>query len=696
MTQTTFTTLAVSFAVLVAALPTQATEKPVQTGVLQVHVWEDAQGKQSSIPGATVELSNPNGSIPKRVRQTDLDGLATFSNLPLNSGYRLEVIAAGYGPMPGLTVTVSAGATQTIEVQLWPSQQEEVQVVGGHPPIEVAQQETTVGTEYFSDLPVTGRVYKRGLVLAPGVNDPTGDGAVTVHASRERDFKVSVADRSTVDPLTGRLLSGIAPDSIEEIQVDGADREGYAQIVDNSFLPALREPLSTFSIDVDTASYTNMRRFLTSGSLPPAPAIRIEELLNYFQYDDPVPVAGEPFAVSTELAACPWSERHALLRIGLKATPVQFVARRPGNYVLLIDVSGSMDEPAKLPLVKLALKMLVQQFSSADEVAIVVYAGAAGLVLDSRSDRSAIEAAIDNLDAGGSTAGGEGIRLAYSIATKNFIEGGINRVILATDGDFNVGISSEGELVRLIQAHAKSGVFLSVFGFGTGNLQDAKMEQLADHGNGQYAYIDSALEARRAMVEQAGGTLITLAKDVKVQVEFNPATVAQYRLIGYENRILAAEDFLDDTKDAGEIGAGHSVTALFEIVPVGASDTARAVEPLKYSRLVTKADAKSAELATVKLRFKAPDADVSVARDVVVMNKVATLATASGELKFAAAVAAFGMVLRESPDRGSSSFELARQLATAGVGHDPNGQRHEFVQLIGKAVELQRLRGATN
>ncbi len=340
--------------------------------------------------------------------------------------------------------------------------------------------------------------------------------------------------------------------------------ESYAHRVDADYRNVAHDPLSTFSIDVDTASYSNVRRFVEQGQRPPIDAVRIEELLNYFPYDDPLPAAGEPFSVHTELASCPWNDSHRLMRVALRATPVEFVERKPGNFVFLIDVSGSMEAPDKLPLVKSAMKLLAGQMLAQDRVAIVVYAGAAGLVLPTTAgnDRAAIDAAIEELQAGGSTAGGEGIQLAYATARQQFVRGGINRVILATDGDFNVGVSSEGELTRLIEGQAKSGVFLTVLGFGDGNLKDSTMEALADHGNGQYAYIDSQIEAQRALVEQAGGTLITVAKDVKIQVEFNPKFVSSYRLIGYENRLLAAEDFRDDSKDAGEIGAGHSVVAL--------------------------------------------------------------------------------------------------------------------------------------
>jgi len=499
-------------------------------------------------------------------------------------------------------------------------------------------------------------------------------------------------------PASGHLGETITTVFLLETEMQES-RENYAHREDAGFRRVAVEPLSTFAIDVDTASYSNVRRFLTDGRQPPPDAVRIEELLNYFVYDDPLPVGGEPFSVSTEVGACPWEPGHRLLRIGLRAAPIEFMGRRPGNYIFLVDVSGSMNEPEKLPLVQESLRMLAGQLTGSDRVSIVVYAGAAGVVLPptSGSDRGALEEAIDAMQAGGSTAGGEGIQLAYDIARENLVPGGINRVILATDGDFNVGPSSDGELVRLIEEQAATGVFLTVLGFGTGNLQDAKLEALADRGNGQYAYIDSELEARRALVEQAGGTLATVASDVKMQVEFNPAQVEAYRLIGYENRLLAAGDFRDDAKDAGEIGAGHSVIALYELVPASreAHDDptlARPLDPLRYQVLVPNDASASGELATVKLRFRPPEGGESVEREVVVRH--GETGRTPDELRFAAAVAAFGMVLRDSPFRGSATLEISRQLAESSIGSDPDGQRAAFVRLVDRAREVVRERVA--
>jgi Ca-activated chloride channel family protein len=385
------------------------------------------------------------------------------------------------------------------------------------------------------------------------------------------------------------------------------DREQYARIYDNRFLATGTHPLSTFSIDVDAASYSNIRRFLTSGQRPPADAVRIEEMINYFSYTYPEPDGSEPFSVTTEMGPAPWNPQHQLVLVGLQGRRISRENLPPSNLVFLLDVSGSMNAPDKLPLVQSAFRLLVKQLRREDRVAIVVYAGAAGLVLPSTpgSERDQILAAIDQLEAGGSTAGGAGIQLAYRVAKEHFIPGGNNRVILATDGDFNVGVSSDAELVRMIEEKRNEGTYLTVLGFGTGNLQDAKMEQLADKGNGNYAYVDNINEARKVFVHELGATLLTIAKDVKIQVEFNPARVQAYRLIGYENRILASEDFNDDARDAGELGAGHSVTALYEIVPAGQplDVSVGKVDSLKYQPVATERRTyASSEYRSIKLR----------------------------------------------------------------------------------------------
>jgi Ca-activated chloride channel family protein len=467
--------------------------------------------------------------------------------------------------------------------------------------------------------------------------------------------------------------------------------ERYAQIDENPFLEASRAPLSTFSIDVDTASYSNTRRFLSDGQLPPRDAVRIEELVNYFSYDYPQPAGGEPFSVKAEVADCPWNTQHRLVQIGLQGKKISTEDMPPANLVFLVDVSGSMNEAHKLPLVKSGLRTLAEQLTARDRVAVVVYAGSSGLALPSTpGDRkNDIIGALERLEAGGSTNGGAGIQLAYSVAEQNFIRGGTNRVILATDGDFNVGVTGDEELVRLIEEKRQRGVSLSVLGFGAGNLNDSMMEKLADKGNGNYAYIDSESEARKALGEQAAGTLLTIAKDVKIQVEFNPRLVAGYRLIGYENRMLAAKDFNDDRKDAGEIGAGHTVTALYEIVPAGQKIENPGVDELKYSRPAEEPQGTaSGELMTVKLRYKEPDGDTSKPLNVGVPDSRASYANASQDFKFAAAVAEFGMLLRGSRYKGQASYNSAAELARASIGADLQGHRTEFVKLIESARSL--------
>lgn len=479
--------------------------------------------------------------------------------------------------------------------------------------------------------------------------------------------------------------------------------ESYDQIRDNPFYLVREQPLSTFSIDVDTASYSNIRRFLTSGQMPPKDAVRIEEMINYFSYNDAPPTGDDPFSVNVEMALCPWRTNHRLARVALKGKTFPAQQRPACNLVFLVDVSGSMQPENKLPLVQRALGLLVEQLDERDRVAIVVYAGSSGLVLPSTTcnNRDTIRHAIDNLSAGGSTNGGEGIQLAYKVAAEHFNAEGVNRVILATDGDFNVGVTSQNALVELIQEKAKSKVFLSVFGFGMGNLKDSTLEKLADKGNGQYGYIDTLNEARKVFVEQVAGTLVTIAKDVKIQIEFNPAVVAAYRLIGYENRILAAQDFNDDRKDAGEIGAGHSVTALYEIVPVGQPIDVPSVDPLKYQRVegavsAAPAEAKpnltpaaaNGETMTVKLRYKQPQGDVSKLIERPVMDSVRQVSSASNDFRWSAAVAAFGMILRESPHRGDATCATVLDMAQGAVANDASGYRAEFVELVKKAQSL--------
>lgn len=478
------------------------------------------------------------------------------------------------------------------------------------------------------------------------------------------------------------LASGMSP-------VNGSwNREAYSKIDESGFHLVADDPLSTFSIDVDTASYANVRRFLNDGALPPADAVRVEELINYFRFDYANPTDSHPFGVTTDVGPAPWAPAHRLVLVGLEAPELDLGPAPPKNLVFLLDVSGSMASPDKLPLVKTAMRMLTATLTPADRVAIVVYAGASGVVLPSTSgaDKARIEQAIEDLRPGGSTNGAAGIQLAYDIAARSFIRNGVNRVILASDGDFNVGVTSQGELLRLIEEKRERGVFLSVLGVGTGNLNDSTMEQLANRGNGNYSYLDSLHEARRVLIAEAGGTLVTVAKDVKIQVEFNPAAVGAYRLVGYENRVLAHRDFNDDRKDAGEIGAGHTVTALYEIVPVGVDVDVPAVDPLKYQNTPRPvAGAGSDELLTVKLRYKAPDGDVSQLMSVPVHDRADAIGP---NLGFAAAVAEFGMLLRRSEHAGAASWTQARDLARQHRGDDPDGYRAEFIRMVELAAAL--------
>lgn len=467
--------------------------------------------------------------------------------------------------------------------------------------------------------------------------------------------------------------------------------EDYDRIQENRFHRATQEPQSTFSIDVDAASYSNLRRYINNGQKPPEDAVRIEEMINYFDYEYTEPTGKHPFSITTEVSDCPWEPKHRLVHIGLqgKHTPTENLPA--ANLVFLIDVSGSMNVANKLPLVKASYKLLAEQLRPQDRVAIVVYAGAAGLVLESTSgsNKTKIKEAIDKLEAGGSTAGGEGILLAYQTAKEHFIKGGNNRVILASDGDFNVGVSSDGELVRLIEEERKSGVYLTILGYGMGNYKDNKMQKLADSGNGNHAYIDNLDEARRVLVSEFGGTMYTIAKDVKLQLEFNPAVVQGYRLIGYENRVLNNEDFDDDKKDAGELGAGHSVTALYEILPVGVESKFLADDKnLKYQqRDLTSTATRSNELLTVKFRYKAPEVDKSQLLEEVVMDKNVDLNKTSDNFRWSAAVATFGMLLRNSEFKGTATYEQCKKLAAGARGKDTEGYRAEMIRLI-EAVGL--------
>jgi Ca-activated chloride channel homolog len=516
------------------------------------------------------------------------------------------------------------------------------------------------------------------------------DAANAGKAARPADPTLGrVEPRGQRHPGAQGFVSGVPVEPWRR-QREPGNTEAYARIEENRFLHALANPLSTFSIDVDAASYSNVRRFLSQGQLPPADAVRLEEMVNYFSYTYPDRSGSHPFAVTTDVGPCPWAPDHRLVRIGLQAKRMATRDLPPSNLTFLIDVSGSMQSEDKLPLVKQAFRSLVQELRAEDRVAIVVYAGNAGLVLPptSGADKLTILEAIDRLEAGGSTAGGAGLKLAYDVARENYLPEGNNRVILATDGDFNVGLSSDAEMIRLVEARREEGTFLTVLGFGTGNLKDTKMEQIADKGNGHYAYIDSFREAHKVFVREFGGTLFTVAKDVKIQIEFNPARVQAYRLLGYENRMLSKEDFADDKKDAGEMGSGHAVTALYEVVPVGAAPVAIVGDSLIYQQVSLRPDAaRNPEILTVRLRYKDPQGTKSRLLSTPVVDRGES--RASQDMQFASAVAAFALVLRGSENRGGATYDMVMALAREARGADVEGYRGEFISMVERARALR-------
>ncbi len=654
-----------------------------KTGRIQ-GIVTDKNGE--GIPGASVRIDSTTLGAA-----SNFEGLYVILNVPPGT-YRLIAQSIGYNKMTVEDVKVVADSTTTIDFTLVSSavRTQDVIVTSRRPVIDkyTASSEMRISGDQNSGRPVTniGGVLRQtsGFVRQNGV----------FHARGGRCGEISymldgVDIRNRVGGYRPRQWSiHYPPYNIEH------NTESYDQIVENEFLDALSNPLSTFSVDVDKASYSNTRRFLNDGYLPPADAVRIEEFINYFNYEYPQPERNVPFSITTEISECPWEKDHRLLHIGLQGKDVPMENILPGNLVFLIDVSGSMNHPDKLPLLKSAFKLLVGQLRDNDRVAIVVYAGASGLVLESTpgNHKDIISSAIENLYPGGSTAGAAGIKLAYEIAKKNYIESGNNRVILATDGDFNVGISSDGELVKLIEEKREEGVFMTVLGFGTGNYKDSKMEKLADKGNGNYAYIDNIMEAKKVLVSELGGTLFTIAKDVKIQLEFNPAKVLAYRLIGYENRILNEEDFNNDKKDAGEIGSGHSVTALYEFIPMSADEKISDVDELKYQRNAIKPDAyESAELLTLKFRYKKPDGDKSKLITVSVIDQKTKLSKTSDNFRFSASVAEFGMLLRDSRYKGDSDFDQTVKLAKGSKGEDSEGYRGEFIRLVELAKELSKV-----
>jgi len=620
----------------------------------------------AAIPGAEVSLRNLQTGFR---HQTLTDAAGRFELIAGPGSYRLEVRMAGFRTFTK-NVEIFTGRTLALNTEL-----------------QVGKMTETV------------RIDAAPAARAPGGVVGGVPGGVRAYvmesSSMPSAYPARDASLAAQKSIYGATVYPSADQSGGEIRIQDGEfnTEAYDRIVENPFIRVSQDPLSTFSIDVDTASYSNMRRFLNQRQLPPPDAVRIEELINYFSYEYAVPEDDKPFAVHLEAAPAPWKTDHLLVRIGLKGKPIPAGERKPSNLIFLLDVSGSMQPPNKLPLLKKAFRLLVDNLTEKDRVAIVVYAGASGLVLPSTpcARKEEILQALERLQAGGSTNGGQGIRLAYRTAQENFIPGGINRVILATDGDFNVGVTNQGDLIRLIEEKAKSGVFLTVLGFGMGNYKDSSLEKLADKGNGHYAYIDTIQEARKVLVEEIGSTLVTIAKDVKIQVEFNPGRIQAYRLIGYENRILRHQDFNDDTKDAGEIGAGHTVTALYELVPVGVEIDIPSVDPLKYQTTAQPAPEVSQELMTVKLRFKEPDGDTSRLIQFPLKQAGRSFESASRDFRFAAAVASFGMLMRDSSFKGDAGFEQVIRIAQSSLGTDTGGYRTEFVNLVKKARAIRDL-----
>ena len=624
-------------------------------------VKDKASGE--ALAGVTVLATMP-GSRHTFTAISDDTGAYRFDGLP--PGEYTLTFYYGEATTERPHVLVATGKVTMAHVALDSTRAMEEVIIVDHAPI-VDQRSTrtgiTITQDYTTNIP-TGRTFGGVLGAAPGAQGSS------VGVSFSGATSIATTYGGTADL--------------------GSNTEAYARLDDNPFLRVAQAPLSTFSIDVDTASYANTRRFLRAGTLPPQDAVRVEELLNYFRYDFPAPTGKAPFSVTTEVGPSPWHDRFQVVRIGLQSAPIADAAVPARNLVFLLDVSGSMTDTNKLPLLRQAMNLLVDQLRPQDQISIVVYAGAEGLALPTTSGRSkdAIRGALAGLEAGGSTNGGAGIELAYQMAQASFIAGGINRVVLCTDGDFNVGTTSEGALTRLIEAKRKHGVDLTVLGFGMGNVKDSTMEALADKGNGNYAYIDSLDEARKVLVKEAGATLVTVAKDVKLQVELNPAMVAGYRLIGYEDRLLADRDFADDKKDAGELGAGHAVTALYEIVPVGVEVPAPAGEQLTYQKPT--AATGSTELMTVKVRYQPPGRDTSQLLSFPVAGAAPTMASTSNDFRWALAIAGYGMLLRDSPERGTVSWAQVAALARGAVGPDREGYRAAALGLIATASKLKR------
>ena len=617
----------------------------IATGTIKGRVF--IEGRKTAVALASVELFEEK-TLVNNATSGD-HGTFVLANIPVGT-YKIKVTKTGYDIFYSGEIDVEAGKTTIFNIGL-----------------RLLESQIKKELEIVEDAEEIQEI----LLVEPSLQI----------ISPEGDMKRSYSQAVTT---IGKGVSGA-----DLTNYISHNTESYDKINENNFKEVVNNPLSTFSIDVDRASYSNVRRFLNMNKMPYKDAVRIEEMINYFDYDYPQPDNGDPFSVNIELGSCPWNKKHEIMMIGIQGEEITTGSIPAGNIVFLIDVSGSMGSPEKLPLLKQAFKILVNNLRSEDKVAIVVYAGAAGCVLESTpgKDKNKILSALDRLHSGGSTAGGAGIKLAYKIAKENFIPGGNNRVILATDGDFNIGASSNGEMVRLIEEKRKDGIFLSILGFGMGNYKDSKMEQISNAGNGNYAYIDNIMEAKKVFGEELWGTLYTIAKDVKIQIEFNPAKVRAYRLIGYENRILNNEDFNDDKKDAGDIGSGHTVTALYELVLTCSDEKFANVDPLEYQSVNV---GNSSNLMTLKLRYK--DTEESTSKLIVIKVNADDVreSNVSDNFNFAAAVAEFGMLLRNSEYKKNSSYRQTLALAKQAKGKDEFGYRTEFIKMVETAELLSK------
>ena len=622
------------------------------------------------IIGAFIEVSQ--GGVKVISTITDEDG--NYIAKPLNPGrYNLTVKYTGFMQESIKGIIVSPDKNTTVNIRMKSAIQLNEVVVREYkvPQIDPTSERKTIISEELEKMPT--RNTQSLVATSPGVYKGRDKTSVNIGGARKEDAVYSVDGIRVYG-------SRSAPLSAPDVQ-----SESYKHTRENGLKLVTDEPLSTMSVDVDRASYSNIRRFINNGQMPPADAVRVEEMVNYFTYKYPQPQGEDPLAIVTELTTCPWNSNRKLLHIGMQARTINTEDLPASNLVFLIDVSGSMYDANKLPLVKTSLKMLVEKLRAEDRIAIVVYAGNAGLVLPSTSggNKNTIIRALDKLQAGGSTAGGEGIKLAYRVAQENYIRGGNNRIIMATDGDFNVGVSSENELEELITAERAKGIYLTCLGYGMGNYQDSKMELLADKGNGNYAYIDNEAEAAKTLVKEFGGTIFTLAKDVKAQIEFNPEFVKSYRLVGYENRVLNAEDFKDDKKDAGDMGSGHSVTIIYEIVAAHSTGDI----PLKYqqnSYPSVQSYYNNEELATIKFRYKKPNGNTSKEIVKTISPNSTAIQNASENARFASAVAMFGMLLKNSPNKGNANYGKVLALARNSSGYDRDGYRAEFMQLVNR------------